>query len=60
MANGDCPVGAANKTAIAALEKAEVILHNRVDRVGAKQDWIFYLIIANLTGMVVNLVSKFM
>ena len=71
MANGECPVGAGNAATIAALakvvesacgsmDKLEEKLGDRVSKVEAKQDWILYLLIANLTGVVVSLASKFM
>lgn len=71
MANGECPVGASNMATIAALaktveqacgsmHKVEEKLNSRVDNVESKQDWILYLLIANLAGVVVTLTGKFM
>ena len=70
MANGDCPIGASNAATIAALAKVvetacssiatvEGKLNDRVGKVEAKQDWILYLLIANLTGVVISLSQKF-
>jgi hypothetical protein len=47
MANGDCPVGSSNSARITVLER-------RTDRLEVKIDWIFYVSISTLVGVVIN------
>lgn len=54
MPNGECYVGAENRTDIKALNKGYILLSTRIDKIEAKQDWILYLIIANLAAFIID------
>jgi len=65
MSNGDCPVGSANAANIVALSRVietacsgmldtKKELTERVNKVESKQDWMLYLLIANLVAVLLN------
>ena len=58
MPNGECHVGATHTADIENLKLEQKAQNRRIDRMEAKIDWLFYLIIATLVTGIVNLVKS--
>jgi len=56
MPNGDCPVGAENKTKVDGLNKEQREQNRRITKVEGKIDQLIYLVVTTLAGVAVNLI----
>lgn len=58
MANGNCPVGAANHAEIEALKREQKSQNHTIQKVSDKLDKINWWLVATLGGVVVNLLLQ--
>lgn len=58
MANGDCPIGAANRAEIEALKREQKTQNEAIRTVNDKLDKINWWLVATLGGVVVNLLLQ--